>query len=113
MKTFATIAAAAVAVVAAGLAQSPATAQPAADAPVVIVRHGDLDLSTRAGRATLDLRLLHAARIACGTPSPADPRGHAALADCVAETRAAAAAQVGEALAQARRGSSPVLAAGR
>lgn len=105
MKTF-TQAAAAIALV---LAAAPAIAGSAVQEPVAVAV-ADLDLGTAQGRQTLDLRLLRAARTACGTPSPADPRGADNLDVCVAEARASAAAQVATAVALARRAAPPVLA---
>ena len=106
MKTF-TLAAA---LIAAGLAAAPAWAQAGAQPPRIVVSHADLDLATAAGRAALDLRLLHAARAACGTPSSADPLGRAGHDRCVAETRAAAAAQRDAAIALALSRAPAVLA---
>lgn len=108
MKTLALLAAAALATTAASL-PAPAVAQPGSG-PRVAVSYADLDLGTAAGRAALDLRLLHAARTACGTPSSADPLGQARLDACVAEARAAAAAQRDAAIALASRRAPPALA---
>jgi UrcA family protein len=80
------------AVAAASLSAAPAFAQNNAPARIEISAAG-LDLATAEGRAALDLRVLHAARTACGTPSPADARGQTRLAACVADVRLAAAAQ--------------------
>jgi UrcA family protein len=114
MKITASITTFAAALIAASLAAapSPAVAQPGGPQGIV-VRHADLDLTTSAGRATLDLRVLHAARTACGTPSPADPRGRAKAEQCVAEARAAALAQRDTAIAAALRQAQPVLASSR
>ena len=101
MKTIALLAAAALAATTAAL-PSPAAAQPAGG-PRIAVGYSDLDLGTPAGRAALDLRLLHAARTACGTPSSADSLGHARRDACVAEARAAVAAQRDSAIALASR----------
>jgi UrcA family protein len=97
------------ALIAAALAAAPATAQ-SPDQPRIVVRYADLDLATAQGRATLDLRLLHAARTACGTPSPTDLRGQGRLDACVAEIRAAAAAQRDAAVSVAFRRAPPALA---
>ncbi|HEX8364724.1 MAG TPA: UrcA family protein [Allosphingosinicella sp.] len=97
------------ALVAAGLAALPSPTW-AQDQPRIAVGVADLDLSTPQGRAALDLRLLHAARTACGTPSPADPRGRANLDQCVAEARIAAAAQRDAAVAFAARRAARTLA---
>lgn len=112
MKTIAPLTTIAVALFAASLAPTPAFAQPAG-ARQIAVSHADLDLATAKGRATLDLRLLHAARFACGTPSPADLRGRARLDECVAETIAAAVPARAAALALARRQSAGTLASSR
>ena len=61
------------AVAAASLSAAPAFAQPAPTR--IVISPAGLDLATAEGRAALDLRILHAARAACGTPSPADARG--------------------------------------
>ncbi len=104
MKTF-TLAA----LVAASLTAAPAFAQTGGETRIV-VSHADLDLATARGRATLDLRLLHAARAACGTPSPADARGPAKVADCVAQARIGVAAQREAIIASAERRARPTLA---
>ncbi len=84
------------AVVAASLFSATAFAQtnqaPAAASRIVISPAG-LDLTTAEGRAALDLRIVHAARTACGTPSSADALGRSKAAACVADVRLAAAAQ--------------------
>lgn len=80
------------AVAAASLSAAPAFAQNNAPTRIEISATG-LDLATAEGRAALDLRVLHAARTACGTPSPADALGRNKLAACVADVRAAAARQ--------------------
>jgi UrcA family protein len=97
------------ALLAAGLAALPSSAR-AEDQPRIAVAVADLDLSTPQGRAALDLRLLHAARTACGTPSSADPRGRANLDQCVAEARIAVAAQRDAAIALSARRTAEVLA---
>jgi len=92
------------ALIAASVATLPAAGQPAATRGV---GYADLDLATPRGRATLELRLLHAASAACGTPSPADPHGPARQAACIATARAQAASQRDAAIAIAvRRGGS-------
>ena len=108
MKSFALIAAATLATALAAPA-TPASAQIGAPEPVT-VRIADLDLSTARDRAALDLRLLRAARTACGTPSPADPHGARDRDACVTEARAAASAQVQSAIALAARRAPRVLA---
>ena len=81
----------AAALIAASFASIPAVAQ--SDAQRVAITVADLNLGTAEGRAALDLRLLHAARSACGTPSPADLDGVAERDRCVAEARAEATRQ--------------------
>lgn len=85
---------------AATLAVTPASAQ---EDRQIAVHHADLDLTTAAGQATLDLRLLHAARTACGAPSPADARGQARADACVADLVATAAPQRAALIALAQR----------
>ena len=106
------IAAAVAASVAASVAAAPAFAQPG-DESRIAVRVADLDLRTAEGRSTLELRLLHAARTACGTPSPADPLGAASLDDCAAAARAAAFARRDAIVAAALRQSPPPAFASR
>lgn len=97
------------ALIAATLSAAPALAQPGPTR--IAVGHADLDLTTAQGRSALDLRILRAARTACGTPSPADPRGRAELDACVAEVRAAARQAV--AIAVTRRQAQGALASSR
>ena len=97
------------AVAAASLSAAPAFAQNTAPTSIEISAAG-LDLATAEGRAALDLRVLHAARTACGTPSPADAQGQTKLATCVAEVRLAAAAQRDTLIAQVERPGRSVLA---
>lgn len=80
------------AVAAASLFAAPAFAQTSAPTRIEISSAG-LDLGTAQGRAALDLRIVHAARTACGTPSPADARGQRKAESCVADLRLAASAQ--------------------
>ena len=112
MKTIAPLTTIAVALFAASLAPASASAQVTGPRQIA-VSHADLDLATANGRARLDLRLLHAARAACGIPSPADLRGRAKLDACVAETIAAAAARRDAAIALAQRQSGSVVASSR
>ena len=114
MKTIASITTIAAALIAASLAAAPSTAVAQTGGPDrIVISHADLDLTTSAGRRTLDLRVLHAARTACGTPSPADPRGRANVEKCVEEARAAAAAQRDAAIALASGQFQAVLASSR
>ena len=80
------------AVAAASFSATPALAQNGAPARIEISAAG-LDLGTPQGRAALDLRIVHAARTACGTPSSADALGRGKADACVADVRLAAAAQ--------------------
>jgi UrcA family protein len=111
MKTIAPLTTIAVALFAASLVPAPASAQ--TGPRQVAVSHAGLDLATAKGRAALDRRLLHAARAACGIPSPADLRGRAKLDACVADTIAAAAPRRDAAIALAQRQSRSVLASSR
>jgi UrcA family protein len=112
MKTIAPLTTIAVALFAASLVPAPASAQPAG-ARQIAVSHAGLDLATAKGRAAFNLRLLRAARAACGIPSPADLRGRAKLDECAAETIAAAAPRRDSAIALARRQSGATLASSR
>ena len=97
MKTFVVAA-----VLAASLSAAPALAQ--TDAPTrIVISPAGLDLATAEGRAALDLRVLHAARTACGTPSSADARGRSKTEACVEDVRLAAAAQRDTMIAAAER----------
>jgi len=96
MKTFALAA-----VIAATLSAAPALAQPAPTR--IVISQAGLDLGTAEGRAALDLRILHAARAACGTPSPADALGRGKAEACVAELRTAATEQRDLMIASAER----------
>lgn len=97
------------AVAAASLSATPAFAQNPAPTRIEISAAG-LDLATPQGRAAFDLRLLHAARAACGTPSSADAQGRTKADACVADLRVAAAAQRDTLIAQAQRPGRSVLA---
>ena len=108
MKTFALAA-----VIAASLFSTTAFAQNA-QAPDgqtrIVISPAGLDLTTAEGRAALDLRVVHAVRTACGTPSPADARGRSKAADCLTEARTAAAEQREVLIAQAMRGAGTSIA---
>ena len=96
MKTFALAA-----VIAASLFSATAMAQPAPTR--IVISPAGLDLATAEGRAALDLRILHAARTACGTPSSADAQGRSKTEACVADLRSAAAEQRDIMIASAER----------
>ena len=74
---------------------SPVAAQAPASPDRVIVRYADLDLSSRAGTATLNRRVLTAVEEACGTLSDSDLHGKNLIIACRHRT-------FGEAMAQAR-----------
>ena len=96
------------AVAAASLSAAPAIAQPAQTR--IVISPAGLDLTTAKGRAVLDLRILHAARTACGVPSPADARGLSKADSCVADLRTAAAGQRDLMIAAAERQARTALA---
>jgi len=87
------ISAAATAVV---LKAVPALAEPAQAPNVAIVQTVDLDLTTKAGRAALDHRLVVAAYDVCGCSSDADPVGKNQDVRCRTEVLASARARTGE-----------------
>ena len=88
---------------------APLLAEPA-PAPIVSVVHtADLDLSTKAGRAALDHRLVTAAFEVCGTASNVDLAGQNKVRVCRADVLAKARAD-GEQLAS--RGVPITVAAG-
>jgi UrcA family protein len=68
----------------------PAAAEPA-ESVMRAVPYGDLDLSTREGRRTLDHRIGIAVRSACGTASSADLVGKRDVRRCRESTYAAVA----------------------
>ena len=96
------------AVAAASLSAAPALAQPGPTR--IVISPAGLDLATAEGRAALDLRILHAARTACGTPSSADARGRSKTEACVADLRLAAAEQRDVMIASAERRARTALA---
>jgi UrcA family protein len=72
---------------------APAIAEPAAAQNVSIVSTADLDLSTAAGRARLDHRLVTAAYEVCGTASDVDLAGQNDARECRADVLEKARAQ--------------------
>lgn len=68
---------------------APTMAQPVAQ-NVSVVHTADLDLSTRAGRDTLDRRLITAAYDVCGTASDVDLAGKNKIRQCRADVLAKA-----------------------
>lgn len=89
----------------------PAIAEPVTGQNVSIVHTADLDLSTDAGRRALDVRLSHAAREVCGTPSDVDLAGKNKARACRANVLADARTR-GEQLA-AHGGSGTITLAAR
>jgi UrcA family protein len=87
---------------AAAYAAGPAVARESAPAPSVAVGYADLDLSSEAGRRTLDARLASAVRTVCGTASDADLHGKNQVARCLTDTARAVAGGREAALASAR-----------
>jgi UrcA family protein len=76
------------------IAVSPAAAAASPSAPAAhIVRYSDLDLTKKAGRATLDRRINHAVRTVCGSASSATLQDKLSVGKCYAATRASAKAQ--------------------
>ena len=106
-----TIALALAAVLAAGLASAPVTAQ--APSQQVRISYAGLDLNSAEGRAALDLRIVNAARATCGTPSSVDLRGRQKRNACVAEFRARAGRERDIAIDRAVRQAEPAYALNR
>jgi UrcA family protein len=98
----------AAAVVAAGLAATPALAQPA---EAITVSYADLNLAVATGRNTLDRRIANAAEQLCGYYQPTELTWAAAVRACQTETIALTQPQVETALRQ--RGSVEVSSADR
>lgn len=107
MKTFLTLALAAVA-----FAASPALAQESG-AGRLTVSYADLDLATAQGLARLDRRIRTAVEAACGPTSDADPHGKNIVYQCRAETLALARAQRDTAIAAVSGGAPIQIASGR
>ena len=90
-----------------------ALAQPPA-VQTVAVHYGDLDLGSAGGRSTLNHRIRHAIRTACGEASSVDLEGQNLVAECREDLSASLARQRDVALAAAaRRGSTTTLVARR
>jgi len=77
----------AAATLAAAVTASPVFARPA-NVEQRIVSYADLDLSSAAGRARLDRRILAAVRDLCGEAPSFDLARRRAARECIAETRA-------------------------
>ena len=87
----------------------PALAEPAQS--VAIVHTADLDLSSDAGRAELDRRLVRAAYDVCGTASDADLAAEIAVRQCRTDVLAKARTQTQRLASKA--GDAIEIAAGR
>lgn len=74
------------------------------------VQTADLDLSSKDGQRTLDLRISQAAREVCGTPSDADLVGKNKARDCRHDVIARAAGERDALLAAAGRGATIAIA---
>jgi len=90
----------------------PALAEPTAATNVSIVRTSDLDLTSAAGRAQLDRRLVRAAWEVCGTASDADLAGKNDARECRAAVLNEARAR-SEALAAGRSADQTIRVAAR
>ena len=108
MKTPILIAAGSFLITTALLKAAPSLAEPAPAQNVSIVQTADLDLSTRAGRAKLDHRLVIAAYEVCGVAADVDLAGQNAVYQCRSDVLAKARAQ-GDRLAS--RGGREILVA--
>jgi UrcA family protein len=87
----------------------PVLADPAPVQNVSIVHTADLDLTTRAGRQTLDHRLVTAAYDVCGPTSDADLVGTNRARECRTEVLTSARVQSGQLAAR----SEPIRVAAR
>ena len=112
MKILHIAAALAATLTAATLAASPSIAQAPASPERVVVSYADLDLSSPAGVATLNRRILSAVQAACGPESDSDPRGKNLARQCRHRSFDEAVSQVRGAIALAR-GEGPAVFAGR
>jgi UrcA family protein len=95
---------------AATLASAPAAAQLPAAPERVVVRYADLDLSSPAGLAALNRRVLTAVQAACGTPSDSDVHGKNLIIACRHQAFGEAMSQARGAIASANRQGATVLA---
>jgi UrcA family protein len=88
---------------AAALLMAPAIAEPARADMVQRVHYADLDLESEAGRATLDRRMMRAARSVCAPATPVRSLFVDLEVDrCVADSRADHQARIGDAIREAR-----------
>jgi UrcA family protein len=97
-------------VAAAGLINAPAFAEPGSGENVSVVNTAGLDLSSAAGRAILDHRLVSAAYEVCGTASDVDLAGKNRARACRADVLARARAESQQLASRARP---IIIAAGR
>ena len=75
---------------------APVLADPAPAQNISIVQTADLDLTTAAGRQSLDHRLVTAAYEVCGTASDADLVGQNQARACRADVLSSARAEIGQ-----------------
>ena len=114
MKNAFTIALASALITTAVIKAAPALAEvPAVETNVSLVRTGDLNLDSEAGRRQLDLRLARAVREVCGTASDADLKGKNDVRQCRADVLAQARAKRDAVLAAAEREDIIAVAAAR
>ena len=111
MKTLSLIAAFAASLTAV-LASAPLSAQAPSGPERVVVRTADLDLSSRAGTATLNRRVLTAVQEVCGPSSDADVHGRNLVIACRHQAFGEAMSQAHSAIALANR-QGPAVLAGR
>jgi UrcA family protein len=78
---------------AATIAIAPAAAS---NSTTHIVRYADLDLSSEAGRTTLDRRIDYAVRMVCGSAQSGTIQEKLSVEKCSATARASAKAQISE-----------------
>ena len=100
-------------ITAAGLRAAPALAEaPSAnfETRVSYVQTADLDLSSKAGQQTLDVRIAQAAREVCGNPSDVDLVGQNKARECRKDVIAHASGERDALLAAAGRGATIAIA---
>ena len=98
------------AALAATLTATPSIAQAPASPERVVVSYADLDLSSPAGIATLNRRILSAVQAACGPESDSDPHGKNLVRQCRHRSFDQAVSQARGAISLARRDGPTVLA---
>ena len=102
-----------VAAFAAAAFATPVSAQSPQEPQRIVVDHSDLDLSSHAGIARLDRRILTAIQLACGPTSDADPAGQNRARSCRKTAAAQVKAQRDLVLAAAQLDAPTMLAANR